>query len=60
MKLNLDCEPKDMGPAMNTAFKLIAENPDQEIGSKGALFIEINLTPFEFTRNEESYTMRAV
>lgn len=60
MKLNLDCEPKDMGVALNLSFKLIAENPQQEVGSEGAIYENTNGTDFEFVRNDESYTVRAV
>lgn len=61
MKLNLDCEAQDMGVALNLAFRVISENPNQEKGSEGTVKVRSNTgVNFEFVRNEDSYTMRAV
>ena len=60
MKLNLDCEPSDMGQALNIAFRVISENPQQEVGNAGAVYVRsANGILFEIVRNEDSYTARA-
>lgn len=61
MKLNLDSEPSDMGQALNIAFRVISENPQQEIGTGGAVYVRsVNGVLFQVVRNEDSYTARAV
>lgn len=58
MKLNLDAEPGQMGVALNVAFRVIAENPTQEVGTKGEIAANVNNTTYIVTRNEDSYTVR--
>lgn len=58
MKLNLDCEPKDMGLALSAFFSSSAQNPTQK--PKEAVRITQNGVNFDIVKNEDSYTVRAV
>lgn len=60
MKLNLDCEISVMPIALNVAFKVMAERPDQETGTKGIVRAQTNGITFECIRNADSYTVREV
>lgn len=60
MKLNLDCEPKDMGVALNVAFSILSQNPVMDEGSKGAIVQEVNGITFMLTKNQDSFTIEAV
>lgn len=60
MKINLDSEPQDMGTALNLAFRVIAENPQQEEGSVGAIYVRSsNNIVFEVIKNQDSHTIRS-
>ena len=58
MKLNLDAEPAEMGIALTTAFRVIAENPNQEEGTAGEVVLKVNNVSYIVTRNEDSWTVR--
>lgn len=49
-----------MGIALNLSFRLMADNPDQEVGTKGLLTAQANGVSYEFIRNDDSYTIREV
>ena len=48
-----------MGVALTVAFRVIAENPTQEIGTVGEIVVKVNGVSFIVTRNDDSYTVRA-
>ena len=59
MKLNLDVvDAVDLIPAVNAALLVIQQNPNQEIGNKGAVQTPMNGKNFVVIRNQDSYTSR--
>lgn len=58
MKIILDCEPNAMGEALNLAFKVQAQNPDQKVGNGGAVKARAMGVDFVVIRNQDSYTVR--
>lgn len=57
-KLILDVdEVQDYAPAMSAALLVKQQNPNQEIGTKGALKTLQGVTEFIVTRNDDSYTV---
>jgi hypothetical protein len=59
MKLILDCNPADMGTAMNLVFQVMRSNPQQKIGRGSAVRENIGGKVFEVIRNQDSYTVKA-
>lgn len=59
MKIILDCDPGDMGVALNLAFRVSAENPDQKTGTSNAITESVGGIDFEVIRNSDSYTVKA-
>lgn len=60
MKIILDCEPADMGAALNTAFRVQQQNPDQKPGRAGAIVVRGGGVDFAVIKNQDSYTVKAV
>ena len=60
MKIILDCNPADMGSALNTAFRVQQQNPDQGIGRSNAITVRGGGVDFQVIRNQDSYTVKAV
>lgn len=58
MKLILDCDPGDMGVAINLAFRVMADNPQQKTGTGNAVVETVNGVDFQVIRNLDSYTVR--
>ena len=59
MKLNLDVvDPVDLIPAVNAALLVIQQNPNQEIGNRGAVRTTVSGKNFTVIRNQDSYTSR--
>lgn len=59
MKIILDCDPGDMGVALNLAFRIAAENPDQKTGTSNAITESVGSVEFKIIRNLDSYTVKA-
>ena len=47
-----------MGTALTVAFRVLAENPNQEIGTAGEIALKVNGISFIVTRNDDSWTVR--
>lgn len=60
MKLILDCEPADMGAALNAAFRVQTQYPNQETGKANGVPIRGSGVEFLVIRNQDSYTVKAV
>lgn len=59
MKLILDCNPSDMGTAMNLVFQVMRSNPQQKVGRGSAVRENVGGKVFEVIRNQDSYTVKA-
>jgi hypothetical protein len=60
VKIILDCEPADMGAALNVAFRVQQQYPDQKTGGSGAVIMRTGGVDFAVIKNQESYTVKAV
>jgi hypothetical protein len=60
MKIILDCDPADMGSALNTVFRVQQQNPDQGIGRGNAITVRGGGVDFQVIRNQDSYTVKEV
>lgn len=61
MKLFLDVtDPEDFPTAVQIYFQTTAQNPNQEIGNRGAILALARGKKFYVVRNEESYTVREI
>jgi hypothetical protein len=58
VRLILDCEPEEMGSALTLFFRVISQNPNQEIGKGNAVMQNIGSNRFAVIRNIDSYTVR--
>lgn len=59
MKMILDVEDSiDYIPALNAGQMVMAQNPQQEIGTKGAISVNDRGKNFMVIRNSDSYTIR--
>lgn len=58
MKLILDVPTGDMGMAMNLAFRVMAQNPQQKTGTGNAVEEVIDGRKFAVIRNQDSYTVK--
>jgi hypothetical protein len=59
MKMILDVDdPVDYIPALSAGQMTIAQNPNQELGSKGAVTVNDRGKNFQVVRNQDSYTIR--
>lgn len=58
MKLILDVDVGDMGMAMNLAFRIMSQHPDQRVGTSGAITEKIDGRNFQVIRNQGSYTVK--
>lgn len=59
MKVILDCEPQDMGAALNAAFRVQSQNPDQGVGKANAVDVRGSGQDFQVIRNQDSYTVKS-
>ena len=59
MKLILDCQPGDMGTALQLVFQVMRSNPQQKIGRGSAVRENVGGKVFEVIRNQDSYTVKA-
>ena len=51
-------DPAEEPFALNLIHKISAENPTQEIGSKGLIIVTVRDKKFAVIRNKDSYTVR--
>lgn len=59
MKMILDVEDSiDYIPALNAGQMVMAQNPNQETGNKGAISVNDRGKNFLVIRNQDSYTIR--
>lgn len=59
MKMILDVEdPIDYIPALTVGQTVMAQNPNQEIGNRGAIAVNDRGKNFLVIRNNDSYTIR--
>lgn len=59
MKIILDCQPQDMGAALNAAFRVQSQNPDQGVGRGNGVAVRGSGVDFMVIRNQDSYTVKA-
>lgn len=59
MKLILDCEPKDMGNALNAFFRVQTQNPDQQTGKANAVDVRMSGIDLLVIKNQDSFTVKA-
>lgn len=59
MKVILDCDPADMGAALNTLFRVQNQNPDQAIGRANGVKVRGSGVDFTVIRNQDSYTVKS-
>ncbi len=59
MKMILDVEDSiDYIPALNAGQMVMAQNPQQELGNRGAISVNDRGKNFVVIRNQDSYTIR--
>lgn len=58
MKVILDCDPKEMGSALNLLFRVTSQNPTQKVGRGNAIKDSIGGKNAFVIRNQDSYTVK--
>jgi hypothetical protein len=58
MKVILDCEPAEMGMALNQLFRVTSQNPTQKSGRASAVREKVGGKTVEVIKNLDSYTVK--
>ena len=58
MKLILEGDSSRFGMMMNLAFRIMAEKPDQKVGTSNAIVEKIDGQNYAVIRNQGSYTVK--